>query len=195
MTSIPDSAMAVGSISASQSPRILNAAIAEQSSVCGTVDRVLATASLHSAQSFASMHQQPGSNNVNSNIRPSCHAKDSLHDSPNARSTTSAKPGKLRFSRHTAAARKAPPPMEMIHEDEFPPPDERNARQQMTIDQLRRNDQLVEYNHKATLAGQHPCSRRSMHACTRSGHFSQSSAHEFSSLRRTQVRNDLKRAD
>ncbi|KAH7703610.1 zinc finger protein 64 3 and 4-like protein, partial [Aphelenchoides avenae] len=65
---------------------------------------------------------------------------------------SSAKPGKIRLPRPTASARRArsPPPLEMHHEDEFPPPDQRNALQQMSIDQLSRNGQLMHHHHTAT---------------------------------------------
>ncbi|KAH7711110.1 hypothetical protein AAVH_21582 [Aphelenchoides avenae] len=91
-------------------------------------------------------YQRPESNGARSELTEK-HAERSQHDRPNSGSMTSVKTGKLRLSRPTAAARrsKTPPPMEMVHEDVFPPPELRNAHHQISIDQLRRNGQLVEH--------------------------------------------------
>lgn len=115
---------------------------------------------------------------------------DSQHDPRDCGSATSAGTGKLRLSRPPAAARRseAPPPLEMIHEDEFPPPDMRNARHQMSIDQQRRNGQLVEHNHEATLAEQLPYSQRPLPLRSEPGNFSSlSSVNQSSSLGCAQV--------
>lgn len=132
-------------------------------------------------------HQQPKSNGTRSKLQNSSPAEDSRHDALNERTTSSAKTGKLRLSRPTAARRAtAPPPTEMIHEDVFPPPDQRNAREQTLIDQLRRNGQLVEHNREVTLAEQHSDSQSALLSSHR---FSSHSAHGSSSLHSTLVRN------
>lgn len=82
--------------------------------------------------------------------------------------------------------------MEIIHEDVFPPPDLRNAHRQITIDQLRRNGQLVEHNHEAVLAEELPYLHKSLLSPLppASDRFlTQSIAQQTSSLQYTQVRN------
>lgn len=143
-------------------------------------------------------HQQPQTNCAGTKLESSSHEERSQHDPKGGGSTTSANNGKIRLPRPTAAARrsKAPPPIELIHEDVFPPPDLRNARQQMSIDQLRRNGQLEEHNDEAALAEQLSFVQKSMPSSLppAADLFStQSSAQQCSLLQSTQVCNSLQR--
>lgn len=135
---------------------------------------------------FKVRFQQANRHGARSELETSPHAKDSQ---PVDESTTSGKTGKIRLSRLTARS-KAPsrPPTEMFHIDQFPPPDMRSAGHQLSIDQLRRNGQLLEHNHEATPAQQNPRSQGTLPVRSKSCSFSlRSSGHLPSTSRCTQV--------